>query len=78
MRQADEVRGAEGVKDRKRLDSAEEAWGRASRDPDGSMTWGSVGRGDEAFWGTLARGWVGWAALALAVGGIVALLVWLL
>jgi hypothetical protein len=60
-----------------RFESADEALARGSRDPDGSMTWGSVGRGDEAFWGTLGRGWVGILALAVALAAIVVLLVWL-
>jgi hypothetical protein len=65
------------VRQRGRFESADDALGRASRDPDGSMTWGSVGRGDEAFWGTLSRGWVGWVALAIALAAVIALVVWL-
>ena len=60
-----------------RLDEAAEAWGRSSRDPDGSMSWGSVGRGDEVFWGTLFSGWAGVLVGALGVAGLIALLVWL-
>jgi hypothetical protein len=64
---------------RGRFDSADEALVRSQRDPDGSMTWGSVGRGDEAFWGALSRGWIGVVAGAVAAAAIVALLlVWLL
>jgi hypothetical protein len=64
-------------KPRGRFDEAAEAWGRSSRDPDGSMTYGSMGRGDEVFWGTLFSGWPGLVVGALGVAGLIALLVWL-
>jgi len=41
------------------------------------MSWGSVGRGDEVFWGTLFSGWAGVLVGALGVAGLIALLVWL-
>jgi hypothetical protein len=65
------------MKERSRLDRATEAWGRSSRDPDGSMSYGAAARGDEVFWGVLSSGWVGLAAGALGVAGVIALLVWL-
>jgi hypothetical protein len=66
------------VKARGRFESADEALGRTSRDADGSMSWGSASRGDEVFWGTLSRGWVGLVAGAIGVAAIVAVVVWLL
>ena len=64
------------MKRRGRFESADEALGRTSRDPDGSMSWGSASRGDEVFWGILSRGWVGLVAGALGVVALIALLVW--
>jgi hypothetical protein len=59
-----------------RFDRATDAWRRSSRDPDGSLSWGSAGRGDEAFWGTLFAGWPGLVVGAIAVAALIAVLVW--
>jgi hypothetical protein len=40
------------------------------------MTWGSAGRGDEVFWGTLFSGWRGLLLGALGVAGLIVLLFW--
>jgi hypothetical protein len=61
-----------------RFDRASEAWRRSSRDPDGSLSWGSASRGDEVFWGTLFGGWIGLLIGAVGVAGVIALLVWML
>jgi hypothetical protein len=62
---------------RGRFDEANEAQGRSSRDPDGSMSWGSAGRGDEVFWGTLFSGWPGLVVGTIGVALLIAVLVWL-
>ena len=59
-----------------RFDKATEAWRRSSRDPDGSMTWGSTGRGDEVFWGTLFSGWRGLLLGAIGIAVLIALIIW--
>jgi len=61
-----------------RLDDADDAFNRSSRDQHGSMTWGSYDRGQEIWLGVLGRGWIGWVAVAVALVGIALLLVWLL
>jgi hypothetical protein len=60
-----------------RFDEMDDALARGSRDPDGSMTWGSAARGDQMLWAALSRGWVGWASTVIGVAALLALVVWL-